>query len=82
MNNYESSVDFRDLNRKQSLTKNSFVCLELRDKKTYDTAHLDLEAFVVSMKGAARASEELSVLMTVTKHVIRLLAKTHAAASH
>lgn len=44
-------------------------------------AYLYFERFVVSMKGTAKRLEELSVHMTVRKLIIRLLAKTLAAAS-
>lgn len=44
-------------------------------------AYLDSEFFVVSVKGTTERLEELSVLMTVTKRIIRLLAKTLTAAA-
>lgn len=40
----------------------------------------DFEVFVVSMKATAKRLEELSALMTVTKRIVSLLAKTLAAA--
>lgn len=39
-------------------------------------AYLYFESFVVLMKGTAKRLEGLSVLMTVRKPIIRLLAKT------
>lgn len=83
MNSCEGSAvfGFRRFNRNNRSTKIVFfVWLGLQDDKLV-TRHISaLSGFFVSMKGSAGASQELSVLMTVTKRHIRLLAKT--AASH
>lgn len=45
-------------------------------------AYLYFKSFVVSMKGTAKRLEELSVLMTVRKRIIRLLGKMLTAVSY
>ncbi len=53
----------------------------ITEQQTYDMTYLYFKCFVVSMIGAAKRLEQLSVLMTVTKLIIRLLVTTLTAAS-
>lgn len=82
MNSCEGSAvfGFRRFNRNSRSTKIVFCLVGITRRQTCDTAYFGFESFLVSMKGSAEASQELSVLMTVTRRHIRLLAK--AAASH